>query len=136
MTKYLIGELGGRHLTRRERQVLALMTGGHLNKEIAEMVGIKEMTVKNHISQIFKKLGAKNRTHAVVMTLRQKEVATMPEKDLTRNLTRVIKSIDRLVQNVERDVRQIFDSVHEVKDNVSDIKHKLAHLEDEQEDDA
>ena len=69
MTKYLVGEEKGRPLTRRERQILALMTGGHLNKEIAQMVGIKEMTVKNHISQIFKKLGAKNRTHAVVIAL-------------------------------------------------------------------
>ena len=73
MSNYLRHAIKGRHLTPRERQILALMTGGHLNKEIAEMVGIKEMTVKNHISQIFKKLGAKNRTHAVVIALGRTE---------------------------------------------------------------
>ena len=135
MTKHLTGELGGRHLTNREKQVMALLCGGHSNKEIAEILGISYETVKNNVCFIMGKLGARNRTHAVVMTLRRKEVA-MPEKDLTRNLTRVIKSLDRLVQNVERDVRQIFENVHEVKESVSDIKHKLSHLQDDQEDDA
>jgi len=110
------------------------MAGGHSNREIAEALNLHYETIKNHVSQIMGKLNAKNRTHAVMIMLRQKEVA-MPEKNLTRNLTLLIKGIDKLIQDVERDVRQITDNVHEVKDNIGDIKHKLTHLEDEQEGD-
>jgi len=81
MSKYLRHELKGRHLTERERQVLALMAGGHLNKEIAEMLKVKEMTIKNHVTHILRKLDAKNRTHAVAMTLQREEQQKEEPKD-------------------------------------------------------
>ena len=57
-------------LTPREDQVLKLLAGGLLNKEIAAMLGISENTVKYHITSIFGKLGVSNRTEAVLAGIR------------------------------------------------------------------
>ena len=54
-----------RDLTLRQREVMKLLTQGLPNKKIAESLGVEEVTVKLHLSKIFKKLGAANRTHAV-----------------------------------------------------------------------
>jgi len=53
-------------LTKRENQVLALMAEGLSNSEIAENCYISELTVKTHISHIFKKLGFTRRSQAAV----------------------------------------------------------------------
>lgn len=58
------------NLTRRELQVLKLLAVGSYNKEIAEKLGISERTVKNHVSNIFKKLEVTDRTQAAVFTIR------------------------------------------------------------------
>ena len=52
-------------LTRRERDVLAVLVEGHPNKEIARQLGLQEVTVKVHLKGVFRKLGATNRTQAV-----------------------------------------------------------------------
>ena len=52
-------------LTSRQRDVLNLLIQGLPNKEIAAQLGVKEVTVKLHLSKIFKKIGATNRTEAV-----------------------------------------------------------------------
>jgi two-component system, NarL family, nitrate/nitrite response regulator NarL len=52
-------------LTRRERDVLAVLAEGHPNKEIARQLGLQEVTVKVHLKGVFRKLGATNRTQAV-----------------------------------------------------------------------
>jgi len=52
-------------LTPREQQVLELLARGCANKEIAARLGIAERTVKFHMSTVFEKLGAGNRTEAV-----------------------------------------------------------------------
>ena len=52
-------------LTERENQVLQLLAHGLANKQIALALSISEHTVKFHISSIFTKLGATNRTEAV-----------------------------------------------------------------------
>ena len=59
-----------RALTPRELQVLALVAEGCANKEVAEHLGISERTVKNHLNDIFTKLSASDRTHAVVTAVR------------------------------------------------------------------
>ena len=52
-------------LTERENEVLQLLAQGLANKQIALVLGISEHTVKFHISAIYAKLGATNRTEAV-----------------------------------------------------------------------
>ena len=58
-----------RQLTNREREVLALLTKGLSNKEIAKRLDVREITVKVHLTGIFKKLGASNRTQAVKIAM-------------------------------------------------------------------
>jgi DNA-binding NarL/FixJ family response regulator len=56
-------------LTEREREVVRLMAGGYSNKEIAHALGTAEGTIKNHVSSILGKLGARDRTRAVLKAL-------------------------------------------------------------------
>lgn len=53
-------------LTQRELEVLELIAEGMLNKEIAATLYISEKTVKNHVSNIFKKLNVSDRTQAAI----------------------------------------------------------------------
>lgn len=57
-------------LTRRELEVLKLLAIGMYNKEVAEKLDISERTVKNHVSNIFKKLEVTDRTQAAVFAIR------------------------------------------------------------------
>ena len=52
-------------LTPREVEILALVAEGLPNKAIANRLGISDQTVKFHVSAIYGKLGASNRTDAV-----------------------------------------------------------------------
>lgn len=56
-------------LTKRESEVLALMTAGLSNKEIAQSQGVTEATIKTHTSAIFAKLGVRDRVRAVLKGL-------------------------------------------------------------------
>lgn len=56
---------GTKPLTDRELQVLAAVREAKANAQIAVMLGISPLTVKNHLRSIQKKLGARNRAHAV-----------------------------------------------------------------------
>lgn len=58
-------------LTGRQADVLALMVKGRSNREIAELLGLSEGTVKIHITAIFKALGVGSRTQALVAVARQ-----------------------------------------------------------------
>lgn len=57
-------------LTNREIDVLKNLSLGMYNKEIALKLGISERTVKNHISNIFKKIRVSDRTQAAVFAIR------------------------------------------------------------------
>lgn len=57
-------------LTKRELEVLKLLAVGMYNKEVAENLHISERTVKNHVSNIFKKLEVTDRTQAAVFAIR------------------------------------------------------------------
>jgi DNA-binding CsgD family transcriptional regulator len=54
-------------LSPRERQVLALMTDGLSNAEIARRMHLSEKTVRNHASSLFEKLGVDSRAQAIVL---------------------------------------------------------------------
>ena len=53
-------------LTPREREVLQLVAAGRSNPDIAEALSISTKTVKNHVSRIYRKLGAESRGEAIV----------------------------------------------------------------------
>jgi DNA-binding NarL/FixJ family response regulator len=58
-------------LSHRERQVLKLLATGNSNKQIGELLGITEATVKSHVSTILMRLNAADRTQAVVAALQR-----------------------------------------------------------------
>lgn len=57
-------------LTGREIEVLVQVASGMFNKEIATVLNISERTVKNHISNILKKIEASDRTQAAVFAIK------------------------------------------------------------------
>ena len=61
---------GRSFLSLREIHVLREVAAGMSNKQIARRLGISEKTVRNHMTRIFTKLGASNRTEAVVSAMR------------------------------------------------------------------
>jgi DNA-binding NarL/FixJ family response regulator len=66
------GVLGGglAALTSREREVLAELTKGRSNREIARALGVSEKTVKAHVSSVLAKLGVQDRTQAALLAVR------------------------------------------------------------------
>ena len=58
-------------LTAREVQILQLLANGMPNKQIAHRLGISEKTVRNHVSNIYQKLGIYDRAHAVIYAIRK-----------------------------------------------------------------
>jgi len=64
----------GADLTRRERQVLALMAEGLSNVDIADRLVISRSTAKTHVSSVIAKLGASSRTEAATIAVRHRLV--------------------------------------------------------------
>lgn len=64
----------GTALTGREREILQLLVRGENNKSIAQTLFISEKTVKNHLSNIFQKIGVSDRTQAVLFAIKNKLV--------------------------------------------------------------
>ena len=58
-------------LTARQIEILDSVTRGFTNADIAKQLGLREQSVKEHISAIFTKIGAANRSEAVAITLRK-----------------------------------------------------------------
>lgn len=58
-------------ITPREREILALVTQGRANKEIAAELGIGEDTVKQHVSRILQKLRVNDRAQATAEAIRR-----------------------------------------------------------------
>jgi DNA-binding NarL/FixJ family response regulator len=67
----LAEHLGDEDLTARELEVLRLIKDGYRNKQIADRLAIAETTVNFHIKNLVSKLGANDRTHAVMIALRR-----------------------------------------------------------------
>ncbi len=62
-------------LTKREKEVFTLLVNNKTTKDIADILGISEKTVRNHISNTMQKLGVKGRSQAVVELLRMKIIS-------------------------------------------------------------
>jgi DNA-binding NarL/FixJ family response regulator len=58
-------------LTSRQRQILQLLANGESTTVAARELGLSEETVKTHIKTALARLGARNRTHAVAIALRE-----------------------------------------------------------------
>jgi DNA-binding NarL/FixJ family response regulator len=59
-------------LTLREMQILERLADGDANKTIASRFAVTEETVKSHLKNLYEKLGASDRAHAVAIALRQR----------------------------------------------------------------
>lgn len=62
-----------RHLTEREAQVANLVAQGDSNKEIGERLKLSAKTVKNHVSNILRKLSLQRRTQIAILALRREK---------------------------------------------------------------
>jgi len=71
-------------LTRREYDVLKLLSVGMYNRDIGTKLEISERTVKNHISNIFKKINVNDRTQAAVFAIRNKIVDIYEESNFKK----------------------------------------------------
>lgn len=69
-----IAKRGEVHLTDREVEVLRLIAKGMSNLEIANKLYLSEKTVKNHLTNIFRKVNVSDRTQAVLYAIRRKIV--------------------------------------------------------------
>jgi len=65
-------------LTPKELQILTHVAEGNSNKRIANILGISEQTIKNHVSAILRKLNANDRAHAVFLAIRNGWISTQP----------------------------------------------------------
>ncbi|GAB3455124.1 response regulator transcription factor [Insolitispirillum peregrinum] len=65
-------------LSQRETEILGLMIAGGTNKEIARQLEVQEITVKVHLRNIYRKLGAANRAQAVRIALEDGWRAPVP----------------------------------------------------------
>ncbi len=56
-------------LTNKEKEVLVMLAKGSSNKEIADKMVVKEVTVKTHLNSIYKKLNVTGRTQAILVAM-------------------------------------------------------------------
>lgn len=88
-TEGLYGDLAEPYepLSRREMEVLGLMTRGMSNKEIASGLGISHQTVKNHVTSILRKLSVEDRTQAALYALKRGWVRLYDDSKESKNGT-------------------------------------------------
>ena len=56
-------------LSPRQMEILNLVAKGFSNKEIAEIIGVSPVTVKDHVAKIFQSIGASTRTEAATIAV-------------------------------------------------------------------
>ncbi len=60
------------NLTNKEKEVLSMLAKGASNKEIADKMVVKEVTIKTHLNSIYKKLNVTGRTQAILLAVNMK----------------------------------------------------------------
>ncbi len=58
-------------LTKREKEILSFVVKGATNSEIAQELSLSELTIRNRLSGVFKKLGVRNRTEAATYAMQE-----------------------------------------------------------------
>jgi DNA-binding NarL/FixJ family response regulator len=71
VASHLTSRKRGEVLTGREREIVARLALGEANKQIGNVIGITEETVKSHVKNILAKLQVRDRTEAVTVALRR-----------------------------------------------------------------
>jgi len=71
-------------LTPKEVQILTHIAEGNSNKRIANILGISEQTIKNHVSAILRKLNANDRAHAVFIAIRNGLISIQLDHTINR----------------------------------------------------
>jgi len=75
---------GAEVLTKREMQVLALISGGLTTQQIAERLGISAKTVESRRQALFAKLGVQSQSHAVSVAIRAGFLGNRPDVALAQ----------------------------------------------------
>jgi DNA-binding NarL/FixJ family response regulator len=71
-----IGPTGVGRFSPRERQIATFLASGCSNQEIANRLGLRLQTVKNHLSRIYRKLGVPNRVQLAVLVVHEGQPPT------------------------------------------------------------
>ena len=69
-----------RDLSTRDVELLKLLAAGLNNRQISESTGLAESTVKNNLSSLFRKLGVRDRTQAVLFAIEDGLVDSVPQR--------------------------------------------------------
>jgi len=67
-------EGGTGSLSRREREVVALVAAGATGREVGEALSVTTSTVETHIRNAMRRLGARNRSHLVTLAIARREI--------------------------------------------------------------
>ena len=67
-------------LSSRETEILAALRRGLSNRQIADSAQLSENTVKFHLKNVFRKLGVKHRTQAVLVAISREAVEVAPKE--------------------------------------------------------
>jgi len=86
----------GTNLTQRQVELVLMINRGLSNLEIAQTMGVSEMTVKVHVARLFKKLNAKNRSHAVYLAAERGLV--IPSRFAVSNSRELEDQLDKAVE--------------------------------------
>lgn len=70
-------------LTPRQRECLIFAQMGKSTTQVANLLGISEHTVYGYFTEAYRRLGARNRTHAVSKAVRLGEIAAYPGSGLS-----------------------------------------------------
>lgn len=121
---YLSRVRRGDALTRRERQILALVASGERTHAISQQLGISQNTVKSHLTAVYRKTGSRNRVEAVRYYLETSAgPASMESREVppampspSRSPTEHARSalLQRQIEEIEARLEQLAPAVVEV----------------------